>query len=63
MGEIVGMGVRVLGRGGDRFLALALLLMVIYTAITHAHYIWGAEKERGRFLSDKRDRPYNLKFN
>ena len=25
--------------GGDRFLALALLLMVIYTAITHAHYI------------------------
>jgi hypothetical protein len=43
-------------------LALALLLIVIYTGITHAHYIYCAEKERARFLSDKRDRPYNEKF-
>ncbi|MEG3959689.1 hypothetical protein [Microcoleus sp. herbarium2] len=54
---------RILGCGGDRFLALALLLIVIYTGITPAHYIYRPEKERSRFLSDKRDRPYNLKFN
>ncbi|MEG4201341.1 hypothetical protein [Microcoleus sp. Pol12A6] len=30
LGERVGMGVTALGCGGDRFLALALILMVIY---------------------------------